>query len=274
MRPCLSLCCLTRYVGKCAGVCADGVQFIVNVCKSLKGSIGPNAQAISMIKGVEVTRDQIRIYPDVIQGTLGIPCYALSGANIANEVAQDKFSETTVGFRPGSRSGAELFAQLFDTPNFRVGLIEDVAGVSLGGALKNIVAIGAGFCDGLNWGDNAKAAIMRIGLMEMRDFALEFFENVKSETFTETSAGIADLITTCVGGRNRRCAEAFVRTGKPFGELEVELLNGQKLQGTQTAKEVHEFLKAKGRVDGYPLFRTIYNIAFEGLPPAQLCADL
>ena len=155
-----------------------------------------------------------------------------------------------------------------------MGLIEDVAGVSLGGALKNIVAIGAGFCDGLNWGDNAKAAIMRIGLMEMRDFALEFFDNVKSETFTETSAGIADLITTCVGGRNRRCAEAFVRTGKPFSELEVELLNGQKLQGTQTAKEVHEFLKVKGRVDGYPLFRTIYNIAFEGLPPAQLSADL
>lgn len=98
-------------------------------------------------------------------------------------------------------------------------MIEDVAGVSLCGALKNVVAIAAGFTDGLEWGSNAKggcciersqrclysvslpfittAAVMRIGLMEMKKFSEEFFEGVKAETFTETSAGIADLITTC-----------------------------------------------------------------------------
>ena len=150
-----------------------------------------------MIKGVDVHEGKIGIIADVIQNALDIPCAALSGANIANEVARDKFSETTVGYRPGGRQAAEIWYKLFNTSNFRVGLIEDVAGVSLCGALKNIVAIGAGFCDGLGWGDNAKAAIMRIGILEMKNFAQEFFVDVKPETFTETSAGIADLITTC-----------------------------------------------------------------------------
>lgn len=100
--------------------------------------------------------------------------------------------------------------------------------------------------------------------MEMKRFAEEFFEGVKPETFTETSAGVADLITTCFGGRNRKCAEAFVKTGKPFDVLEKELLNGQKLQGTETAREVHDFLKARGKVDEYPLFKSVFSIAYEG----------
>lgn len=152
--------------------------------------------------------------------------------------------------------------------------MEDVAGVSLCGALKNVVAIAAGFTDGLGWGSNAKAAVMRIGLMEMKRFSEEFFEGVKAETFTETSAGIADLITTCFGGRNRKCAEAFVKTGKPFDVLEKELLNGQKLQGSETAREVHNFLEARGKVDDYPLFKAVYNIAFEGGIANQLASKL
>ncbi|KDN50866.1 NAD-dependent glycerol-3-phosphate dehydrogenase [Tilletiaria anomala UBC 951] len=249
-------------------------QFIQGVCTELKGKVPSNVRAISMIKGVEVKDGDIRIFADVIEHILGCKCSALSGANIANEVAEDKFSETTIGYRAGDVESAELFHKLFDTPQFRVGMIEDVAGVSLCGALKNVVAIAAGFCDGLGWGDNAKAAIMRIGLMEMKRFSEEFFDGVKAETFTETSAGVADLITTCFGGRNRRCAEAFVKTGKPFAVLEKELLKGQKLQGTETAREVHAFLKARGKVDDYPLFRAVYSIAYDGVKPQDLTNKL
>lgn len=188
-------------------------------------------------------------------------------------VARGKFSETTIGYRDGQRAWAELFHKLFETPKFRVGLVEDVYGVSLGGALKNVVAIAAGLCDGLGWGENAKAAIMRIGLIEMKNFAQEFFP-VKSETFTETSAGVADLITTCYGGRNRRVAEAFVKTGKSFDELEKELLNGQKLQGTVTAKEVHAFLASRGRTQDYPLFTEVYEVAYNGRPVGTLTETL
>lgn len=84
------------------------------------------------------------------------------------------------------------------------------------------------------------------------------------ETFTEQVHGAG------YGGRNRRCAEAFVKTKKPFAELEKELLNGQKLQGTITTEQVHKLLAAKGIVDDFPLFYTTYRIAFEGMPAEEL----
>jgi glycerol-3-phosphate dehydrogenase (NAD+) len=92
--------------------------------------------------------------------------------------------------------------------------------------LKNIVAAAAGFIDGLEWGNNAKAAIIRVGflsllfvglmegVLEMQKFGLMFFPDCKKSTFTEESCGIADVITSCAGGRNRLCAEQFVKTGK------------------------------------------------------------
>lgn len=259
-------------------------QFVESVCKQMQGHVNPSALALSCIKGVAVSKHGVELFADVIEEKLGIYCGALSGANIANEVAQEKFCETTIAFNPRPLEPSaqtegktpnplvtgETIKELFHRPYFRVGMTDDVAGVSLCGALKNVVAVAAGFIDGLELGDNSKAAVMRIGLVEMKNFAKTFFPKVRSSTFTEHSCGVADLITSCSGGRNRRCAEAFVKTGKSMDVLEAEMLGGGKLQGAATAEEVHELLMETGKVEDFPLFTAVYRIVYEGVPVQDL----
>jgi len=242
-------------------------QFVNQVCDTLKGKVHPKAKAISLVKGFDITETGIRPISRVIKEALKIPVCTLSGANIANEIAEEKLSETTIGYK--DRQEGELFKKLFETKYFKVGIINDVLGVELCGALKNIVAIAAGIIDGLKMGDNTKAAIIRIGLLEMKSFMKMFYKGIKDETFFE-SCGIADVIATCYGGRNRKIAEAFVLTGKSFEQLEKELLNGQKLQGTLTAKEMYSVLKRKGLEKEFPLFTIVYRIAFEGVSPDKI----
>ncbi|BFZ57854.1 glycerol-3-phosphate dehydrogenase [Savitreella phatthalungensis] len=252
-------------------------QFVDNVCTDLKGFIKPGAVAISGIKGVAVSKEGVKLFSQVISDRLSIYCGAFSGANIALEVAQEKFSETTIAWSAAKYPGANPLATtdtlrlLFERPYFRIGLTDDVAGVSLAGALKNVVAVAAGLVDGLGDGDNAKAAIMRIGLGEMVRFGQMFFgASCRADTFLEHSCGVADLITSCAGGRNRKCAVEFVRTGKSMDQLERELLKGQKLQGAATALEVHELLTHTDRIDDFPLFTAVYDIVYGGVPPQQL----
>uniref|UniRef100_A0AAJ7SMR2 Glycerol-3-phosphate dehydrogenase [NAD(+)] n=1 Tax=Petromyzon marinus TaxID=7757 RepID=A0AAJ7SMR2_PETMA len=239
-------------------------QFITRLCDQIAGHIAPGAIGISLIKGVDEGPEGLKLISNIIREKLGIDMSVLMGANIANEVADEKFCETTIGSK--NRANGLLLKELMQTLNFRITVVEEADTVELCGALKNIVAVGAGFCDGLGFGDNTKAAVIRLGLMEMIAFAKLFCSGtVTSATFLE-SCGVADLITTCYGGRNRRVAEAFVVKGKSIEELEKEMLNGQKLQGPQTSAEVHRILSTKGLVDKFPLFTAIYQICYEGKP--------
>lgn len=251
-------------------------QFLHNICKMLQGHVPKTVRAISCLKGLDVSKDGCMTLSDYITKTLGIHCGALSGANLAPEIAEEKFSETTVAYRlpadyvEGQDVDQKLLHSLFHRPYFHVRVVEDVTGVCLAGALKNVVAIAAGFADGRGWGDNAKAAVMRRGLLEMVRFGEHFFEDCNPKTFTEESAGVADLITSCAGGRNHRVGREFARTNKPMKQLEEELLNGQSAQGIITAQEVHEFLEARNAVDSFPLLVATYNMAYNGLSIDEL----
>lgn len=243
-------------------------QFIPNFCKTLLGKIKPDAIAISLIKGFDKAEGGgIDLISHIITRHLKIPCNVLMGANLANEVADEKFCETTIGCRDSKY--AKTLRDLFQSDNFRVVVVDDADAVEVCGALKNIVATGAGFVDGLELGDNTKAAVIRLGLMEMIRFVDVFYPGSKLSTFFE-SCGVADLITTCYGGRNRKVAEAFVRTGKTIEQLEADMLNGQKLQGPPTAEEVNYMLKNKNLEDKFPLFTAIHKICTNQLKPADL----
>ena len=276
-------------------------QFIHRICNQLVGKIVPFARGVSCIKGVDVTEDGVSLFSEVIGRLLGIYCGALSGANIASEVAREKWCETSIAYdtphldsklpntekqpnqevihfehRDTSGKIADvklrpvpteypavdhaLWKALFHRPYFHVNVVNDVAGVSLGGALKNVVALAAGWVDGIGWGDNAKAAIMRVGLLEMVKFGEMFFgATIDRQTFTDESTGVADLITSCNGGRNFRSAKHSVEKKLPIEEVERTELNGQKLQGTSTAVEVNNFLKKRGLEGEFPLFTSTYS---------------
>lgn len=114
--------------------------------------------------------------------------------------------------------------------------------------MQNIVATGVGFVDGLGLDNRMKEAMIRLGFIEMIKFVDFFYPGGRLSTFFE-SCGIADIIVTSFAGRNRKCAAAFITTGKPIEELEKELLNGQMLQGPPTAEEVSFMLKNEKMTD-------------------------
>lgn len=254
-------------------------QFLHRICDQLEGVDFTGVRAISCLKGLEVSKEGVFLLSDYIKKRLGMHCGVLSGANLAPEVAREKFCETTIAYdKPEDYFEGDIdpatLKTLFQRTYFHVRVAEDTAGVSIGGALKNVVALAAGFVEGRGWGDNAKSAIMRRGLLEMIKFGTTFFPACKPETFTAESAGVADLITSCAGGRNHRVGMEMARTGKPIEQIEKELLNGQSAQGLATAKEVNELLTDRGMHEDFPLFTATYKIAFEDMSIDELPAFL
>lgn len=158
-------------------------QFLQRVCPQIKGNHAKGARACSLIKGIEFDTNGPLLISSMIKKEMdGMDVSVLMGANVANEAARDEFCESTVGF--SNAANGAVWQRLFDCPTFRVNSIADVAGVELCGALKNVVALGAGFCDGMGFGGNTKAAIIRIGLAETMKFCKMFFTGIKARAAT------------------------------------------------------------------------------------------
>lgn len=246
--------------------------YVKSFCASLMGKIKPTAVAVSLIKEFDKAEDGgIDLISHIIFRYLKIPCSVLVGANLFNEVAEGKFCETTIGCRD-IRYG-KVLKNIFQAENFRVSVVDDVDAIEVCAALKSIVSCGAGFMDGLNSGDNAKVAVIRIGFLEMIRFVDTFYPGSKLGTFFE-SCGIADLIASSFAGKNRRVSEAFIRTGKSIAELEQEMLGGNILPGPFLAREVYRMLKNENVEDKFPLFVSIHKICEGVLSPTQLYESL
>lgn len=252
-------------------------QFVDRICRQLAECrpFHPSAQAISLIKGLgEMSSSpdsSLVLVSQQIRSLLGIDVSVLMGANIANDIAQEKFSEATIG--SVTQAEGHVWKKIFQTPYFRIRTVKDVLGVELCGALKNIIAVAAGINDGLNAGDNSKAAVIRRGLQEMKHFICLADGAAKCDETMWESCGVADTIASCYGGRNRRVAEAFTKARLDEGdgpknehlleELEHQLLVGQKLQGPPTAIHAVGWLRDRGMLEKFPLMHTVWRICYE-----------
>ena len=165
---------------------------------------------------------------------------SIMGPNIAYEVAQDKYAEDIVALT--SHSDSIIAAEAFSTPNFIVSPSDDVVGVEIGAALKNIVALAAGFCDGMNLGANTKAIVMARGFQEIYRAAASL--GAWSDSFIKESAILGDVLTTCISpdSRNRTTGEHLGR-GLSVPEA-LKLLKGRVCAGLETIQICRMFEKS------------------------------
>ncbi|KAH3703823.1 glycerol-3-phosphate dehydrogenase [NAD(+)], cytoplasmic-like [Dreissena polymorpha] len=242
-------------------------QFVRGTCKAMQEHVKDTALAVSLIKGFDKDAEgNILMISKLIEDWLKIDCCVLSGANLAQEVAEEQFCESTLGVKKPEQG--ELLKMLFEKPFFRTSVVMDVETIEMCGALKNVVAIGAGIVDGMGLGHNTKAAVLRLGLMEMVAFGELFIKGCKEDTFFE-SCGIADLVATCHGGRNRLLGETVVKSDKTIRELEKDILRGQSFQGPLVAKEVYHTLSQKNLLERFPMFTAIYRICEREMDPRE-----
>jgi len=250
-------------------VSAVPTQFIRAVWTRLSTHCPAGLPLCSVAKGVEneTLLRPTQVLLDVLDGGgAARPVAALSGPSIAPEVARKLPATVTAASEDAEL--AEHVQALFTRPYFRVYTNADVLGVELAGATKNVIAIAAGVLDGLAAGDNAKAALVTRGLVEITRLGVAM--GARAETFRGLS-GVGDLVTTCISpvGRNRSFGEAVGR-----GRTVVEALAATDavVEGVATTRSVVQ-LAARHGVE-MPITEAVHRVLFEGQRPREAIADL
>ena len=245
-------------------VAAVPTQFIRGTFSELGPSLAKKALYVCVAKGLEQSTG--RRPSEILREVLGKPrLVVLSGPSHAPEVAAGLPASVVVAGDPKNAKAAQA---LFAGTTVRVYTSRDVAGVELAGALKNVIALAGGICDGLGLGHNAKAALLTRGIVEMARLGAAM--GAKTETFFGLS-GIGDLITTTTfpHGRNLSVGRA-IGEGKPLEEI----LGGMRsvAEGVWSAKAVLDVAKKKG-VD-MPITQQVYAILFEKKSAKEALRDL
>lgn len=248
----------------------DGVEAVVMVTPSIgvretaeqmKPFIGADTPVCILSKGVE--QGTLMLMTEVLADVFGngSRIAGLSGPNHAEEVSKGVPSATVVA--SSDENVRLLFQEAFMTPFFRVYTNADVVGVELAGACKNIVAIAAGMCDGLGYGDNTKATLMTRGLAEMSRLGAALGANPLTYMGL---AGMGDLIVTCTSrhSRNRGLGELIARGGSMQDFYDKTHMVAE---GAVACLSVDELGKREG-VE-MPLTHFVREVLYEGLDPAE-----
>ncbi len=228
-----------------------------------KPHIRPEAVLINLGKGLE--KETLYRPSEVILSVIeGNPLVgALSGPNIATEVARGEPSKAVISLTNHRRfPGIE---RVFSTETFFVEPNADLIGVELGGALKNVVALAAGICDGLGHGTNFKSCVLAQGMAEIRKIGSRLGAN--PETFFGLS-GLGDAATTCFSleSRNRRFGEALGRGG--CVDEAAHCLGGRVAEGVDTTAAAFKLVEELKLAS--PIISTLYEILYDNAPPDSL----
>jgi glycerol-3-phosphate dehydrogenase (NAD(P)+) len=243
-------------------------QYMRSVWQRLLPYLPADVPILSVTKGIE---NETLLRPtQIIQEIIGDPAgdrlAVLSGPNIAGEIA--RFLPATAVVAARQATLAQRIQQVLSTKWFRIYTNEDALGVELAGAVKNVIAIAAGMLDGMGAGNNAKAALVTRGLVEITRLGVAMGA---SESTFHGLAGIGDLITTCISpeGRNRSIGE---RLGK--GQKLSDALGSMAsvAEGVATTQSVVQ-LAAKHHVE-MPITRAVHSVLFEDRDPLDMLSDL
>lgn len=227
---------------------------IRSMCKAIKGKVSNDIPIISIAKGIEESSD--KRLSVVIEEELENPVVVLSGPSHAEEVVM-KIPTTIVSTSKDMKCAIDV-QDLFMTPYFRVYTNDDLIGVEVGGAVKNIIALAAGVIDGLGYGDNTKAALLTRGMKEITRIGIALGGRI--ETFYGLT-GMGDLIVTCTSmhSRNRR-AGLLIGKGMSVDEALKEV--GMVVEGVKACRAFYE-LKEKIGIS-MPITDGLYKGLFEG----------
>ena len=236
--------------------------------KNIRDSISPGTIILSAAKGLELPGGErmSQVLEQELPSHLHASICALSGPNLAHEIIQGKPSSTVIASR--DVKNAQKAQAILMSGSFRVYTSEDVIGVELGGALKNIVALGAGFADGIKAGDNAKSAFITRGLAEITRLGVA--AGAQPLTFAGL-AGLGDLIATCSSplSRNHYVGEQLA-LGRTWPEIKEGMDNvAEGVNATSAALDMAKRLGVE-----MPIADVTYRVLFEGLSAREAAAEL
>jgi glycerol-3-phosphate dehydrogenase (NAD(P)+) len=250
----------------CAAVIAVPSFAVRETAEALRGRLTRECIAVCMSKGIE--KDTSSLFSGIIKSTLGgkTPIAAVSGPTHAEEVARG--IPTACVAASEDISVAEQVQSMLMNDYFRVYTSTDVIGVELGAALKNVIALSAGICEGLGFGDNTMAMLMTRGLAEIAELCVRM--GGRKETLAGLT-GLGDLIVTCISrhSRNRR-AGVLIGKGMPVQDAMREV--GAVVEGYYAAKAAME-LSGAMHVD-MPICCEAYRVMYEGKSPHDGLKDL
>lgn len=246
-------------------VAAIPSEYLRATLMGLAERVPPGIPVLSVVKGIE--NETLARPSRIIVEALGPrPVAILSGPSHAEEIAKGLPASVVVA---GEDEGLNVAVRdALNGGSFRVYTNPDAVGVELAGALKNVLGIAAGICDGLGFGDNAKAALLTRGLVEMARFAVD--QGARPSTFYGL-AGVGDVVTTCYSpfGRNRSVGEGL---GRGRGLAEILAGMSSVAEGVTTTRSLRDWARRRGVA--MPITDEVYRILFEGKSPLAAVTDL